>query len=118
VKGQWTLILSFLFALIVATFAVINGEAVPVDFLFLKKSIPLILVILGSVFMGGFIVGSVGLYRIYKLQKEIKMLRSQVVDDVTESATDNVSELELNETTEQVDSPENGSEKLEESNKQ
>jgi lipopolysaccharide assembly protein A len=71
-KGQWSLILAILFALIVAIFAVINVEPVTVDFLFAKKSIPLILVVIGSVFMGGVIVGSVGLYRLYRIQRQLK----------------------------------------------
>jgi lipopolysaccharide assembly protein A len=74
-KGQWSLLLSILFALIVAIFAVINVDEVTVDFLYRTASIPLILVIIGSVLMGGLIVGSVGLYRMFLMQRQIKRLK-------------------------------------------
>ncbi|OZM57827.1 hypothetical protein CIB95_05560 [Lottiidibacillus patelloidae] len=77
-KGQWSLLLAILFALIVAIFAVINVDPVTVDFLFAKKSIPLILVIIGSVFMGGLIVGSVGMYRMFRLQRQLKVANKEI----------------------------------------
>lgn len=50
---QWTIIFALLFTLIVAIFAVINVRAVEVDYLFGTAEWPLILVILGSVLIGG-----------------------------------------------------------------
>jgi putative membrane protein len=76
-KFQWNLILALIFALIVAIFAVINVDPVSVNFLFGQSEWPLILVILGSVLMGGLIVGSVGLVRIYILQRKMKALQRQ-----------------------------------------
>jgi lipopolysaccharide assembly protein A len=76
-KGQWSLLLAIVFALIVAIFAVINVDPVTVDFLYKTASIPLILVIIGSVLMGGLIVGSVGLYRMFLLQRQLKRLRAE-----------------------------------------
>jgi lipopolysaccharide assembly protein A len=76
-KFQWTLLLGIAFALIVAVFAVINVEPVTVNYLFGEAKWPLILVILSSVLMGGIIVGSVGLLRMFVLQREIKMLKKQ-----------------------------------------
>ena len=76
-KFQWTLLLAIAFALIVAVFAVINVEPVTVNYLFGEAKWPLILVILSSVLMGGIIVGSVGLLRMFVLQREIKMLKKQ-----------------------------------------
>lgn len=76
-KFQWTLLLGIAFALIVAVFAVINVEPVTVNYLFGESKWPLILVILSSVLMGGIIVGSVGLLRMFVLQREIKMLKKQ-----------------------------------------
>lgn len=74
-KFQWTLLLGIAFALIVAVFAVINVEPVAVNYLFGEAKWPLILVILGSVLMGGIIVGSVGLFRMFVLQREVKTLK-------------------------------------------
>ncbi|KAF0825509.1 lipopolysaccharide assembly LapA domain-containing protein [Cytobacillus firmus] len=76
-KFQWTLLFGFLFALIVAVFAVINVDNVTVNYLFGESRLPLILVILGSVLMGGLIVGSVGFVRIYSLQRQVKILKKE-----------------------------------------
>ncbi|MBG9445690.1 LapA family protein [Cytobacillus firmus] len=76
-KFQWALLFGFLFALIVAVFAVINVDNVTVNYLFGESQWPLILVILGSVLMGGLIVGSVGIVRIYSLQRQVKLLKRE-----------------------------------------
>lgn len=76
-KFQWTLLLGLAFALIVAVFAVINVDPVTVNYLFGESEWPLILVILGSVLMGGIIVGSVGLFRMFVLQREVKTLKKK-----------------------------------------
>ena len=76
-KFQWTLLLGLAFALIVAVFAVINVDPVIVNYLFGESEWPLILVILGSVLMGGLIVGSVGLFRMFVLQREVKTLKKK-----------------------------------------
>ncbi|RDI44116.1 LapA family protein [Falsibacillus pallidus] len=76
-KFQWTLLFGIVFALIVAIFAVINVDNVEVNYLFGTAEWPLILVILGSVFMGGIIIGSVGFVRMYSLQRKVKQLEKQ-----------------------------------------
>ncbi|RLQ98323.1 LapA family protein [Falsibacillus albus] len=76
-KFQWALIFGIVFALIVAIFAVINVDNVEVNYLFGTAQWPLILVILGSVFMGGIIIGTVGLVRMYSLQRKVKQLEKQ-----------------------------------------
>lgn len=76
-KIQWNFILALLFALIVAIFAVINVDSVQIDYLFGTANIPLILIILSSALLGGFITGSFGLVRSYKLQKQIKSLTKE-----------------------------------------
>ena len=75
-KFQWTMLVGILFALIVAFFAVMNVEAVTVNYLLGTAKWPLIIVILGSVLMGGLIIGSVGLIRIYSLQRQLNRLQS------------------------------------------
>ncbi|CAM4340411.1 LapA family protein [Paenibacillus typhae] len=77
-KFQWSLILGLIFALITAVFAVINVDPVQVNFGFDQISIPLILVILGCALIGGIIVGSYGIFRQYKLQKQIKALNAEL----------------------------------------
>ncbi|CQR46948.1 hypothetical protein BN1058_01235 [Paraliobacillus sp. PM-2] len=76
-RGQTYIISAFVFALIVAIFAVINGEAVTVDYLFGTGQVPLILVILISTLMGGLITGGFGLFRLLKLQREIRALKHE-----------------------------------------
>ncbi|GIO84296.1 hypothetical protein J25TS5_12280 [Paenibacillus faecis] len=78
-KIQWSLILGMVFALITAVFAVINVDPVPVNLLFGSFSLPLILLILGSTLLGGIIVGAFGIYRGYRMQKEIKILNAKLV---------------------------------------
>ncbi|MCD8509004.1 MAG: lipopolysaccharide assembly protein LapA domain-containing protein [Bacillus sp. (in: Bacteria)] len=77
-KGQGNLIFGIIIAIVIAVFAVINVEPVQVNFLFGQGDWPLVLIILGSVLMGGVIVGSVGMYKIYHLQQELKQLRKKV----------------------------------------
>lgn len=78
-KIQWSLILALIFALITAIFAVINVDPVQVNLLFGSVSLPLILLILGCTLLGGIIVGSFGIYRGYRLQKEVKALNAKLV---------------------------------------
>lgn len=76
-KGQTYIISALIFALIVAVFAVINVEAVTVNYLFTTGEVPLILVILISALMGGLTTGGFGIYHLRKSQKEIKLLRNE-----------------------------------------
>ncbi|KHF41994.1 LapA family protein [Halalkalibacter okhensis] len=74
-RGQWSLILGIIAAVIIAIFAVINVDSVRVNYMFGTAEWPLILVILGSVLMGAIIVGAVGMVKVYRLQAEIKRLK-------------------------------------------
>jgi len=76
-KFQWSLLLGIIFALIVAVFAVINVDPVSVNYVFGEGQWPLILVILISVLLGGLIIGSAGIIRIYSLQRKIKTLEKE-----------------------------------------
>ncbi|MFE8703491.1 lipopolysaccharide assembly LapA domain-containing protein [Cytobacillus sp. FJAT-54145] len=76
-KFQWTLIFGIIFALLVAIFAVINVDPVTVNYMFGQGEWPLILVILSSVLMGGLIVGLVGLFRVFMLQRKVKSLQKE-----------------------------------------
>ncbi|QPC47016.1 LapA family protein [Mangrovibacillus cuniculi] len=77
-KGQWTLIISLALALIVAIFAVVNVDAVSVNYLFGEAEIPLILVILGSVLVGGVIVAGVSVFRFFSLNRQVKLLNNEL----------------------------------------
>lgn len=77
-KSQWMLILAFIFALIIAVFAVINVDPVEVNFVFGKTQTPLILVILFSTLFGGLTVGSLGIVRVFVLQRKVKQYEKQL----------------------------------------
>lgn len=74
-RGQWGLIVGIIVIIIIAVFSVVNVDPVEVNYIIGTGDWPLVLVILGSVLMGGLIVGSVGIYRIFRLQQEIKKLK-------------------------------------------
>ncbi|WP_408631574.1 LapA family protein [Metabacillus kandeliae] len=76
-KRQWSIILTIIFALIVAIFAVNNVSSVSVNFLFGQTRWPLILIILGSVLMGGLLLGSTGMFRTYSLKRRVKELEKE-----------------------------------------
>jgi lipopolysaccharide assembly protein A len=74
-KGQTYIILAFIFALLIAIFAVINVDPVQVNYILGSGEAPLILVILISVLLGGLATASVGAVRYFKLKRENRSLR-------------------------------------------
>ncbi|OLN23458.1 hypothetical protein BTO30_05730 [Domibacillus antri] len=76
-KTQTTLILGFIFALIIAVFAVINVDPVSVNYLFGSAQWPLILVILFSVLLGGLAIFMFSLFRTLVLKRQNKELFRQ-----------------------------------------
>lgn len=76
-KNQGALILSLLFALIVSVFAVINVEPVEVDYLIGSAHWPLVLVIIGSAFMGAITVMSLSAVRLISLNRKVKKLERE-----------------------------------------
>ncbi len=77
-KFQWSLLIGLLFAVIVAIFAVVNVESVPVNYVFGSAEWPLILVILGSALLGALVSGSVAIFRSFVLQRRVKQLEKDV----------------------------------------
>ncbi|WP_277678953.1 LapA family protein [Gracilibacillus dipsosauri] len=88
-KGQTYIIVTVVFALIIAIFAVINVEPVEVNYLFGTGRAPLILIILISVLMGVVVTATVGLFRLRRANKEIKRLRSELSGENLEPSTEN-----------------------------
>ncbi|WP_349407993.1 lipopolysaccharide assembly LapA domain-containing protein [Pseudalkalibacillus sp. SCS-8] len=76
-RREWSYILVLLFAIIVAVFAVINVEAVEVDYLFGTAQWPLVLVILGSALIGALSIGIAGSVRFMAMRKELRSLRKE-----------------------------------------
>ncbi|MGQ8871569.1 LapA family protein [Paenibacillus sp. TSA_86.1] len=103
-KMQWALIAGLVFALLTGIFAVINVDSVQVNLLFNTVRVPLILLILGCTLIGGIIVGSYGIYRQYRLQRENKRLHLRVaeleasaVSEVVPVSYDNMNSVGSNE---------------------
>lgn len=76
-RAQTYVILSILFIIIVAIFAVANVAPVQVNYLFWKGESPLILVILFSVLMGVLITAGAGFVKYMKLEKQRKQLQAR-----------------------------------------
>lgn len=91
-KMQTTLILGFIFALVISIFAVINVNLVTVNYLFGQAQWPLILVILFAVLMGGLAIFMFSLFRTTALKrqnKEIIRQNEQLKKDMHEIKLEN-----------------------------
>lgn len=76
-KAQWAILIGIVLAIVIAIFAVFNGEAVPVNYLFGEAQWPLILVILGSALIGALISGLFAMTRSFKLSRRVKVLETE-----------------------------------------
>lgn len=79
-KVQWTMLLGLIFALVVAWFAIINVDPVPVNYVFGTAEWPLIIVILVSALLGAAVSGFVSVFRTMLQQRKIKRLEREVND--------------------------------------
>ncbi|MDN4527687.1 LapA family protein [Fictibacillus fluitans] len=69
-KAQGYLIFGLLFAVLIAVFAVVNGNDVEFNYIFGSVKWPLVLIILGSAAIGGLAVGLLGFIKIIQLRKQ------------------------------------------------
>lgn len=69
---DWRFVLSLLFALIVAIFAILNSGSVEVNFLFTKINISQALIILGSAVLGAVTVMLLNLVRWVRMNSKLK----------------------------------------------
>ncbi len=77
-KGQWGILLALVVVLIIAIFSVINVDPVTVHYLFGTSQWPLILVIIVSALLGALMVGFIGIFRVYRLQRELKNKKAEL----------------------------------------
>nr|WP_146139642.1 LapA family protein [Lysinibacillus timonensis] len=77
-KEQWRLILALIVVIIIAIFAIVNVEEVPVNFIIGEARWPLILVILGSALLGVIISSCFAGIRIFRMRKEIRELENLI----------------------------------------
>ncbi|WP_284139697.1 lipopolysaccharide assembly protein LapA domain-containing protein [Virgibacillus sp. LDC-1] len=76
-KGQTYVVFAIVFIIIISIFAVTNVSPVKVNYLFWTAESPLILVILFSVLMGVLITATVGMVKVFRLQRDIKIQRTE-----------------------------------------
>jgi len=76
-KNQQRLIIGLVLSLILVVFAILNGQAVEVNFFGAKASWPLILVIIGSVLIGALITLLVSTSTASQMKKQIKQLTAE-----------------------------------------
>lgn len=77
-KNQWTLLIGLVFAIIIAIFAVVNVDQVPVNYILGEAYWPLILVILGSALIGAVISASFVFFNLFSKTRQIKHLTKDV----------------------------------------
>jgi len=107
-KFQWSLLLALVFAIIVAIFAVVNVDSVPVNYVFGTAQWPLILVILGSALLGAIVSGSVAIFRSFVWQRRVKQLEKDntVKESLIAAQQNEISALSKNEPLPELDSRE------------
>lgn len=77
-KGQTYVILSIIFIIVISVFAVMNVEAVEVNYWFWRGSSPLIFVILFSVLLGGVLTMVVGSKKFVNMKRENRQLQQKI----------------------------------------
>jgi uncharacterized integral membrane protein len=77
-KFQWNLLFGLLFAIVIAWFAIVNVESVKVNYIFGEAQWPLILVILGSAFLGAIISIFVAMFRSVQSKHRMKELQKEM----------------------------------------
>ena len=87
---QWSLILSILFAIVIAVFAVLNIEPVQVNYLFGNTHMPLILIILFTALLGAAISGFLAMFRSIRANRRINDLQKEMTaKEITIAAQQN-----------------------------
>lgn len=78
-RGQTYVILTIIFIIIIAVFAVLNIESVEVTYFFWKVKSPLILIILFSVLLGVIVTTSVSMFKYIQLRRKNRELKQEIV---------------------------------------
>lgn len=77
-KMQWTILIGLIFAIIIAIFAIVNVEDVPVNYMFGEARWPLILVILGSALIGALISACFSIFKIFSAGRKVSALEKRL----------------------------------------
>src|SRR5699024_2631403 len=96
-KNQWRIILGLILTLLIVIFAVMNNMSVPINFGLKKVSAPLVIIIIGSAFIGAIVIALVTTTTIWQQKREIKTLNQQLNEakqDIEQKVEDRKQELE------------------------
>ena len=74
------IILTLVFALFIAIFAIQNASLVAIKLLWIVTEVPLVLIILGSAFAGALVVFLIALWREFRLKRKNRAGRALGVD--------------------------------------
>ena len=77
-KKQWATILAIILILLISLFAVMNVDVVPVNFGFTLVSWPLIMIILGSLFIGALVTVLIATSTAFKTKKQMKNYEAEL----------------------------------------
>lgn len=88
-KKQWATILAIILILLISLFAVMNVDVVPVNFGFALVSWPLIMIILGSLFIGALVTVLIATSTAFKTKKQMKQYETDL------SKADEIKQKEL-----------------------
>lgn len=73
-RSQWIIVFGLILATLTASVAIFNVELVTLNYIFGQVDVPLIVVISGSILIGGIIVALFGLIHAYVMRKEADKL--------------------------------------------
>lgn len=96
-KNQWRIILGLVLTLLIVIFAMLNTMTVKLNFGFSEISAPLIIVVIGSAFVGSVIIALVTTGTIWQQRRENKQLQKQVTQlnqEIEKNITEKKEELE------------------------
>ena len=93
-KSQVYIISALVFALVIAVFAVINVDAVEVNYLVTTTESPLILIILGSALIGSLMTGGFSIYHLIQVRKRMRVLETENQDLRSKQGFDSTDEVE------------------------
>ncbi|WP_341778440.1 LapA family protein [Levilactobacillus sp. HBUAS70063] len=88
-KNQWRIVLTILLVIIVAIFAILNVESVPVSFGFTTVHWPLILILLVSILIGAVLMILFSTITVFQHNRAYKELEQTSQDRITALQKDN-----------------------------
>ena len=77
-KNQLKLVITLVIVVIISLFAIINNANVPINFIFTKVELPLIIILVLAILIGGLLSYLLSLTNLIQKNKEISTLKTKV----------------------------------------